>query len=121
MAEATPLNYRIRLVPDLTRFTFEGQVEIRLSLPEPASEVVLNAVELAVWSCGVKRSDQLIPCAFRVEPKAEELRIQLPEAVSGEVLLSIDYSGRINGIEKKGGCRKSKPPLNFSSYADGSD
>jgi tricorn protease interacting factor F2/3 len=96
MAEATPLNYRIRLVPDLTRFTFEGQVEIRLSLPEPASEVVLNAVELAVWSCGVKRSDQLIPCAFRVEPKAEELRIQLPEAVSGEVLLSIDYSGRIN-------------------------
>jgi tricorn protease interacting factor F2/3 len=96
MPEATPLHYRLRLVPDLTRFTFEGRVEIRLSLPEPASEVVLNAVELAVWSCGVQRNDQLIPCAFRVDPRMEELRIQLPESVSGELLLSIDYTGRIN-------------------------
>jgi tricorn protease interacting factor F2/3 len=96
MLEATPLNYRIRLVPDLTRFTFEGQVEIRLNLPQPAGEVVLNAVELAIWSCSFTRADQLSPCAFRVEPAAEELRIQLPDTVSGEVLLSIDYTGRIN-------------------------
>ena len=96
MPEATPLNYHLRLVPDLSRFTFEGHVEIRLDLPEPAGEVVLNAVELAVWGCAVKRGESLTPCSFRVAPTAEELRIQLPEAVSGEVLLSIDYTGRIN-------------------------
>jgi aminopeptidase N len=96
MPEATPLNYRLRLAPDLSRFTFEGHVEIRLEMPEPASEVVLNAVELAVWGCAVQRGESLTPCSFRVEPSSEELRIQLPEAVSGEVLLSIDYTGRIN-------------------------
>ena len=96
MPDATPLNYHLRLIPDLSRFTFEGHVEIRLDLPEPAGEVVLNAVELAVWGCAVKRGESLTPCSFRVAPTAEELRIQLPEAVSGEVLLSIDYTGRIN-------------------------
>ncbi len=96
MPEIVPLNYRLRLVPDLSRFTFEGQVEIQLHLTELASEVILNAAELAIWSCGVKRGDDLRPCAFRVEPAQEELRIELPEALSGEILLSIDYAGRIN-------------------------
>jgi tricorn protease interacting factor F2/3 len=31
-----------------------------------------------------------------MEPAREELRIQLPEAISGEILLAIDYAGRIN-------------------------
>jgi tricorn protease interacting factor F2/3 len=96
MSEILPLNYRLRLAPDLSRFLFEGQAEIRLRLPQPASEVVLNATELAIWNCGVKRGDNLIPCAFRVEPAVEELHIRLPEAMTGEVLLSIDYTGRIN-------------------------
>jgi tricorn protease interacting factor F2/3 len=96
MPEIQPLNYRLRLVPDLTRFLFDGQAEIRLHLPEPAAEVILNAAELAVWSCAVKHGDNLVPCAFRVEPAAEELRVRLPEAAAGDVLLAIDYTGRIN-------------------------
>ena len=48
MAEILPLNYRLRLVPDLSRFTFDGHVDIRLHLAEPAAELVLNAAELAV-------------------------------------------------------------------------
>ncbi len=96
MPEILPLNYRLRLVPDLSRFIFEGHVEIRLHLPDPADEVVLNAAELAIWTCGVQRGDGFSPCAYRVEPAREELRIQLPEAMSGEILLGIEYSGRIN-------------------------
>jgi tricorn protease interacting factor F2/3 len=96
MPEILPLNYRLRLVPDLSRFRFEGRAEIRLHLPEPAGEVVLNAAELAVWGCGVRRGDDLVPCAFRVEPAAEELRVCLPEAMAGEIRLNVDYAGRIN-------------------------
>ena len=96
MPDAAPLNYRIRLVPDLGRFTFEGQVDIRLHLTEPADEVVLNAAELAVWSCEVRRGEALEPCSFRVDPKAEELRVRLPAGVSGEVLIHMVYTGRIN-------------------------
>ena len=96
MAEILPLNYRLRLVPDLSRFTFDGHVDIRLRLAEPAAELVLNAAELAVWSCGVRRGDELLPCSFRVVPAAEELHVAFPEALAGEVQLSIDYAGRIN-------------------------
>ena len=78
MTEIVPLNYRLRLIPDLSRFTFDGHAGIRLRLPDPADEIVLNAAELAIWSCGVRRGDDLIPCAYRMVPAREELRIQLP-------------------------------------------
>ena len=96
MPDITPLNYRIRLIPDLSRFTFEGRVEVRLSLPEPLTEVDLNAVELAIWGCGLKRADGFTPCSFRVEPHTEKVCIRLPEALSGEITLCIEYTGRIN-------------------------
>ncbi len=96
MPEIMPLNYRLRLVPDLSRFTFDGHAGIRLRLPYPADEIVLNAAELAIWTCSVRRGDDFIPCAYRMEPTREELRIQLPEAITGEILLDIDYAGRIN-------------------------
>ncbi|MGE5256229.1 MAG: M1 family metallopeptidase [Hyphomicrobiales bacterium] len=96
MSEVTPLNYRLRLVPDLRRFTFEGQVEIRIHLSQPADKVVLNAADLAIWSCDLKMADRLTPCAFRIDLQTEELGIQLPQAMAGEALLSIAYTGRIN-------------------------
>jgi tricorn protease interacting factor F2/3 len=96
MSDIAPLNYRLQLVPDLSRFTFDGHAAIRLGLPDPADEVVLNAAELAIWSCSIRRGDDLIPCAYRMEPAREALRVQLPEAISGEILLNIDYAGRIN-------------------------
>src|SRR5512135_1251653 len=96
MPNAVPVHYRLRLVPDLDRFTFEGRVEIRLTLPEAAAEIVLNAVELAVWACAVREGERRVPCAFRVDPGKEELAVRLPSAVAGEVMLEIDYSGRIN-------------------------
>ncbi len=96
MPDISPLNYRLRLVPDLSRFTFEGRVEVRLNLPEPLTEVDLNAVELAIWSCGLKQGDSVRPCSFRVEPHTEKVCIRLPDALSGEITLGIDYTGRIN-------------------------
>jgi tricorn protease interacting factor F2/3 len=96
MPNTVPVHYRLRLVPDLAQFTFEGRVEIRLMLSEPAGEIVLNAVELAVWSCELRTGDRRVPCAFRVDPGREELGIRIPEPVAGEIVLEIDYRGRIN-------------------------
>jgi len=43
-----PSRYDIRLEPDLTTLTFRGEETIAVSVAEPVSEIVLNAVELAV-------------------------------------------------------------------------
>ena len=96
MPDLTALNYRIRLVPDLVRFSFDGCVDIRLEAPQPVTQIVLNAVELAVWRCSLKRPDGVAACAFRVDPAAEQLCIVLPEAVSGQIRIQIDYEGIIN-------------------------
>jgi aminopeptidase N len=96
MPDLTALNYRIRLVPDLVRFTFDGRVDIQLEAPEPVTQIVLNAVEIAVWRCSLERPDGGAACAFRVDPAAEQLCIVLPEAVSGQIRIQIDYAGKIN-------------------------
>jgi aminopeptidase N len=95
MPDLTALNYHIRLVPDLVRFTFNGRVDIRLEAPEPVTQIVLNAVELAVWRCSVKRPDGGAACAFRVDPAAEQLCIVLPGAASGKIRIRIGRTEHI--------------------------
>jgi tricorn protease interacting factor F2/3 len=96
MPDITARSYRIRIVPDLVRFTFDGRLDIQLEASEPVTQIVLNAVELAVWRCSRVRPDGVAACAFRVDPTAEQLCIVLPETVSGPIRIQIDYAGKIN-------------------------
>ena len=91
-----PIRYSLRLEPDLVRFRFFGQVDIELQSRQPVEQVVLNILELAVWSCKLKVDDKKIPCTFQINPKKEELKIDLPEIMSGTFFLTIDYQGWIN-------------------------
>ncbi len=96
MPDIVPTGYRVRIAPDLERFVFEGRTEIRLDAPEPVSEITLNAAGLAVWRCRLQRPGAAEDCAFRVDPRREELTVTLPEAASGEITLTVDTTGRIN-------------------------
>mgnify|MGYP001401702798 CR=1 FL=1 len=91
-----PIRYSLRLEPDLVHFRFSGQVDIELQSLQPVEQVVLNILELAVYGCKFHMDDQNIPCTFQINPVKEELKIDLPESVSGTFFLTIDYQGRIN-------------------------
>ncbi|MBT8373012.1 MAG: M1 family metallopeptidase [Deltaproteobacteria bacterium] len=104
--QQSPLNYKIHLVPDLINFKFEGQCEIILEAPEPVAEVRLNILEIAIWCCRILQGDRFVNCAFSVNPAQEELRIILPEPISGKISLKIDYLGLIN--DKMAGFYRSK-------------
>jgi aminopeptidase N len=106
MQQLNPLNYRIHLVPDLTRFQFEGKCEVLMDTPGVVSEVTLNILEIAVWSCRLRQGDGYVNCRFMVNPAKEELRVILPEPMSGEIRLKIDYQGSIN--DKMAGFYRSK-------------
>ncbi|MBY0547573.1 MAG: M1 family metallopeptidase [Candidatus Obscuribacterales bacterium] len=43
-----PLRYELRLTPDLTKATFEGEIVITVDVNQPVSEIVLNAVPRTV-------------------------------------------------------------------------
>ena len=106
MQGLNPINYRIHLEPDLVRFKFDGHCEILLESATPAAEVVLNILEIAVWGCRVLKDGTSVPCSFSVVPAREEIRISLPEPMSGNIHLDIDYQGMIN--DKMAGFYRSK-------------
>jgi aminopeptidase N len=96
MNKTRPIHYKIHLEPDLTRFTFEGRVDISLDAPSPTREVSLNVLDLAIWNCRVSLGEKLVICPFAMAPKEESLTISLPEECKGEVTISIAYTGKIN-------------------------
>ena len=96
MNVARPIRYFLCLEPDLVHFRFSGQVDIEFKSLKPVEQVVLNILELAVWSCNLQRDDKKYPCPFQINPEKEELKIDLPETMSGKFFLTIDYQGWIN-------------------------
>ena len=106
MKPVYPLNYRLHLKPDLTNFKFDGKCAYHFEAPDPVDEVALNILEIAIWECRVRQSSQLVNCAFKVIPEKEEVRIVLPESMSGPIKLEIVFQGRIN--DKMAGFYRSK-------------
>jgi tricorn protease interacting factor F2/3 len=96
MNSIRPIRYAVHLAPDLVNFRFSGRVELLLQCRNPVQQVKLNILDLAVWSCKVRMADGGIPCPFQVNPEKEELCIDLPEPMAGDVTLKIDYEGWIS-------------------------
>lgn len=96
MQEINPINYQIHLIPDLINFSFAGTTKIQFEAQNPIEEISVNVLELAVWNCKVTADDLVVECPFLVNTKNEELRILLPKAMSGRIIVTIDYQGHIN-------------------------
>jgi aminopeptidase N len=96
MRKANSINYKIRLEPDLHKFTFNGEVEILIRCNTPPTEITLNILELAIWSCKAKRASEFVACPFCVLPETEELRVSLPREMEADITLRIQYTGLIN-------------------------
>ncbi|MBW1958355.1 MAG: M1 family metallopeptidase [Deltaproteobacteria bacterium] len=112
MEKFTPLNYKIRLQPDLVNFTFAACAEILLDTPNWVKEIPLNILEIAVWSCNVLEENKWVACPFLVNTQKEEFRILLPETMTGNITVRIDYQGHINdkmaGFYRSGYMRRKK-------------
>jgi tricorn protease interacting factor F2/3 len=96
MSSSVPVQYRVHIEPDVKTFTFSGQVEVVFACPEPVRDILLNALDIAVWSCRLTSGGKTVSCPFEMDPGKESLRVVLPVEASGEVRLAIDYMGRIN-------------------------
>jgi puromycin-sensitive aminopeptidase len=96
-----PTRYDIRLEPDLTAETFEGDVTISLRVLHPASEIVLNAAaELEIFKEEVEIEDEsgASQRAERVEPEEETERCRLAfrdTIMPGTWSLRLRFKGRL--------------------------
>lgn len=96
MQQATPKNYQIHLIPDLTHFTFSGSVTLEAEAETAIEELRLNMLDLTITGCAVKAGDRFIDCAFDAGNEKEELKILFPQKMQGSICIRILYAGQIN-------------------------
>ena len=79
MQEVAPQNYRIHLIPDLTDFTFAGNVTLQVEAPTAIEALVLNILDLSNLSCEVEQNGHWVECKFETDEAKEELQIFFPQ------------------------------------------
>jgi aminopeptidase N len=90
-----PLEYSIRIVPDLAKLTFAGSEQIKIKATTPVRELVLNSADLEIAKASVDGT-QLSPDAIKLDPNNELLAIALPnELPAGEHVLGLEFGGKI--------------------------
>lgn len=103
-----PVNYNIRLKPNLTNFTFEGTEKIELDVKTATSEIILNSVDIVISKA------LLSVCGKDVEaseinyiPEEEKaVFISSQELPVGQCYLHLDFTGTLN--DKMKGFYRSK-------------
>ena len=93
--DVNPITYKISLEPDLMQFRFSGALEILAGAQEPVQQILLNILDLAIWSCHILIDENFVACPFSVDPEGETLKISLPQKMSGNIVLKIEYQGKI--------------------------
>src|SRR3712207_6132848 len=96
-----PTRYDIRLEPDLTAETFEGDVTISLRVLHPASEIVLNADELEIAKEEMEMEDESGTTQRAERVKLEEdtkrCRLAFPDTIMPETWrLRLRFKGRLS-------------------------
>ena len=90
---AFPSRYDITLRPDLDTATFSGTETIRVTVGEPADEIILNAIEIDIEEATL--GDRSLSTSH--DPETERIRLsdgaQIPP---GEHTLSLRFSGILN-------------------------
>jgi aminopeptidase N len=91
-----PVEYSVRIVPNIDNFTFTGTEEVKLSVRRPVRQLVLNALELEVADASI--DGQALPgSAIKIDKKNELLTLALPsELAAGEHTLALSFAGKIN-------------------------
>ncbi|MBN1487465.1 MAG: M1 family metallopeptidase [Anaerolineae bacterium] len=93
-----PLHYEIHLEPDLETFAFLGRTQIEIVSDDPTNQIALNANDLAVHSCVVKKESGDLVCDFSLDTGRQELVLTLPEEMAGKMVIEIEYTGQINDL-----------------------
>ncbi|HYF47289.1 MAG TPA: M1 family metallopeptidase, partial [Acidimicrobiales bacterium] len=92
-----PARYDLTLRPDLDDATFRGTVRIDVTVAEPTSEVVLNAIELEIDEAAVLVGGDRRPAEVVLDEATERLTLTLAEPLrEGEAVVDLAFRGTLN-------------------------
>ncbi|HXA09278.1 MAG TPA: M1 family metallopeptidase [Chthoniobacterales bacterium] len=91
-----PVEYAIRIVPDVEKLTFTGSETVKLEVQEAVTKIVLNALEMEISAASVD-GQPLPKKAIALNEAEQTLTLTLPdELATGEHQLALKFSGKIN-------------------------
>jgi puromycin-sensitive aminopeptidase len=96
--DVRPVRYRAHLAPDLEKGSFDGRLELELTLSNPRRDVTLHAIELSVERAGARVRGKTIR-ASAVDADAESQTITLRfdgDLPAGEAVLDLAWSGKFS-------------------------
>jgi puromycin-sensitive aminopeptidase len=86
-----PRRYDVTLEPELKQATFHGKVAIDITVSEPVSCLILNAIELSIGT--VRVNGQI--AEFTLDEAAQRLCIAVP-LQAGDATIDIEFDGILN-------------------------
>ena len=94
--QVVPIEYSVRIVPSIDKFTFTGTETVKLNVRRPVHQLVLNALELEVAEASID-GKALPASAIKIDKKSELLTVALPsELAAGQHTLALSFTGKIN-------------------------
>lgn len=94
--EVIPVEYSIRIVPEVDKLVFTGMETVKLSVSSPVRQLVLNALELEITEASVD-DVAMLKSAIRIDNQKELLTLALPsELAPGDHTLALRFEGKIN-------------------------
>ena len=93
-----PIRYDLRLEPDLPASSFAGQETITLTVHQPTSEIVLNAIELAITSAQIEgNSGPARQATMTLDAALQRCRLTFDRPLSpGVWRLTMTFCGTLN-------------------------
>jgi aminopeptidase N len=94
--DVVPMDYAVRIVPDIDKLTFVGTETVKLNVRRRVRQLVLNALELKIEAASIDGKELPGP-AIKTDTKNELLTLALPsELPIGEHTLTLRFAGKIN-------------------------
>ena len=94
--EVLPVEYSVRIVPNIDKFTFTGTERVKLSVRSLVRQLVLNSLELKITHASL--DGKVLPkSAIKTDKRSELLTLALPsEFPAGDHTLALSFTGKIN-------------------------
>jgi puromycin-sensitive aminopeptidase len=93
-----PEKYEIRLEPDLTNYTFDGEEVIHVVIAEPVKEIVVNSLEIEISSVSIANAQgEQLSGKVTFDIENEMARFEFQKTLdSGTWKLAIKFKGKLN-------------------------
>ncbi|XP_056323860.1 puromycin-sensitive aminopeptidase [Danio aesculapii] len=104
-----PVNYGLRLKPDLVDFTFEGKLEAAVEVTQGTNQIVMNCADIDIITASFvpDGGEEINATGFNYQNEDEKVTLCFPSTLQkGSGSLKIDFVGELN--DKMKGFYRSK-------------